>query len=231
MAFVGISEVLRTQVRSKIRNMSSAEKDTLGADPREGSGIDVNGNEDWFTRSVWQGKPELQTLVPDTWLAQVDMVGLYVDPEWDGDFKKLNERTKSSIYCGRMKFPTPIKLPPTYRGYIPDMVIGFLPGETMPEDIKRILDYMTKVKDIKQRWEKVEEKVGEFLIHCKSLNEGLKLWPDLKVYIPKEYLERVERKTSSRADKTTQAADILSTIDTDEIQAAAVIARLSGANV
>lgn len=231
MAFVGISEVLRSQVRSKIRDMAAAEKSTLGPDPREGNGVPSTGEEDWFIRSVWQGKPELRTLVPENWLVDVDMAGLYIDPEWDGDFKKVQERSKSAIYCGRIKFNTTIKMPPTYRGYIPDVIIGFLPGEELPADVKEVITYMTKAKDIKQRWEKVEEKVGEFLFHCKSLNEGLKLWPDLKVYIPKEYLERVERKTSSRSEKSTQAADILSTIDTNEIQAAAVIARLSGANV
>jgi len=59
----------------------------------------------------------------------------------------------------------------------------------------------------------------------------LKLWPDLKLYIPNEFIARVERKAAKAEKSESSAASILAGINTEEIHAAAVIARMSGANV
>jgi hypothetical protein len=62
---------------------------------------------------------------------------------------------------------------------------------------------------------------------CKSLNEALKLWPDVRIYIPKEFLERVERKV----ERTTNSggAEAIKKVDTDAAVSAAAIARMMGA--
>jgi hypothetical protein len=63
-----------------------------------------------------------------------------------------------------------------------------------------------------------------FLGKCKSLNEALKLWPGVKMYIPREYIERVERKV----ERKVREKEILEDTPVDTLTAAAIAARLSG---
>jgi len=51
------------------------------------------------------------------------------------------------------------------------------------------------------------------------------------VYIPSEFIDRVERKSAKGERTESTAAAFLATINTEEVQAAAVIARISGASI
>jgi hypothetical protein len=88
--------------------------------------------------------------------------------------------------------------------------------------------YRKKVAEVDARWDKVRTDVLKFLENCKSLNEAIKLWPDIRIYIPKQYIERVEKK-AERSVSTNSALDILKGIDTDGAVAAAIGARLASA--
>ena len=66
----------------------------------------------------------------------------------------------------------------------------------------------------------------KFLEACKSLNEGLKLWPDLKYYIPEQYLKKVAEKVEKKK-RPSEALDALKEIDVDQIVANAVMARMA----
>jgi len=94
-----------------------------------------------------------------------------------------------------------------------------------------IFEYAVKYKEIEKRWETVNNKVVAFLRACKSANEAIKLWPDVKVYFDAEDVKRLEVKTERSGSKDSAAAAALAGIDTGEIMSAAVIARLSGASV
>jgi hypothetical protein len=94
-----------------------------------------------------------------------------------------------------------------------------------------ILDYAFKLNEIDTRWEIVRHKVTEFLRACKSANEAIKLWPDVKTYFDVEDVKRLEVKHGRLGNKDSAAAEALAGIDTSEIMSAAVIARLSGAQV
>jgi hypothetical protein len=58
------------------------------------------------------------------------------------------------------------------------------------------------------------------------LNEALKLWPALALYISDNYINRVNE-NASRSKTVSKAADILASIKTDEITAAAVSVKLT----
>lgn len=77
---------------------------------------------------------------------------------------------------------------------------------------------------IHTKWEKVNVDIQAFLNKCKSLNEALRLWPALKMYVPEEYIERVETKVERRKRET----DIIETVDLEELTATAIAAKLSG---
>lgn len=77
---------------------------------------------------------------------------------------------------------------------------------------------------IHEKWQKVDNDIKAFLNKCKSLNEALRLWPALKMYVPTEYIERVEYKVERRKRET----EILESVDIGELTAAAIAAKLSG---
>ena len=79
---------------------------------------------------------------------------------------------------------------------------------------------------INAKWKAIKEQVKEFLHAAKSLNEALKLWPALALYINDQYINRVNSNTT-RSQTVSKAADILASIKTDEITAAAVSVKLT----
>jgi hypothetical protein len=93
---------------------------------------------------------------------------------------------------------------------------------------QEILDRLAEKEirtEIHERWGKVNSDIQVFLNKCKSLNEALRLWPALKMYVPEEYIERVETKVERRKRET----EIVESVDIGELTAAAIAAKLSGA--
>lgn len=77
---------------------------------------------------------------------------------------------------------------------------------------------------IHEKWHKVDTDIKAFLNKCKSLNEALRLWPALQLYVPQEYIDRVNHKIERRKRET----EIISTVDLEELTATAIAAKLSG---
>jgi hypothetical protein len=216
MAFVGITDQMCHEVRRKIRSMQNAEFDQLGDSPLES--IQLAGDEPWLMEKAWQGRTDLINTLPQDWLR---------NPEGMVDFNiHCGEVTLGSVRVRSIKFP----LPPMYGGNYPTVNITFT-EENLPETFNGLKDYRTKRAEVEERWEKVQKAVRSFLENCKSLNEAVKLWPDLRVYIPQDYIARLDKKSERKAKEESNAAAILASIDTNEIQAAAVIARMSGAKL
>lgn len=76
------------------------------------------------------------------------------------------------------------------------------------------------------KWKAIQTQVRQYLEASKSLNEALKLWPALALYISDNYINRVNE-NASRSKTVSKAADILASIKTDEITAAAVSIKLT----
>jgi hypothetical protein len=94
------------------------------------------------------------------------------------------------------------------------------------------VQYRLDKHQVASKWSQIKDKVITFFRSCKSVNEAIKLWPDVRMYIPTEYMERVERKAArGPGSGPSDAMSVLATMNLEEIQAAAVVARLSGAKV
>jgi len=85
-------------------------------------------------------------------------------------------------------------------------------------------------RECSKRWEKVKEQVTKFLGSCKSLNEAIKLWPDVRRYVPTEYLKRVDTKVEKAKTKSS-GADALAGMDMDMVNTSLVLARMAGASL
>lgn len=101
----------------------------------------------------------------------------------------------------------------------------------MPEDTPGRAEILQRwenelvVRSINERWSKITTDVIEFLDKCKSLNEAVKLFPTVRMYIHRQDLERLDRKV----ERPSQRKAIVLDVDTDGLTAAAIAAKLMAA--
>lgn len=82
-----------------------------------------------------------------------------------------------------------------------------------------------------ERWGGIADQVDKFLAACKSLNEALKLWPDVAAYVPKNYLDRVNSKSEKKRaedERQAKAVEALRAIDLEKIRTSETLVRLNG---
>jgi hypothetical protein len=224
MAYVAISRGLMTDVNNKIREMKHAEERSLSENPVEVYGRTATAKplESWLEAAIWENSLHLKPLLPPTWIAKLEKFDLVI---------RVQKEDGSTTGVGSYRFVakgTVYEMPPQYRNsYTPDIAVLVTPEMAATNPFfKDCFDYAVKRKEIEKRWDGVKTGVVDFLNKCKSLNQAIKLWPGIAHYIPKEYVERVEEKVERKA-REAEAQDSLKSIDTDAIEAAAVIARLS----
>ena len=92
-----------------------------------------------------------------------------------------------------------------------------------------IIAYNINRKEIAARWAAVQTQVSGFLNACKSLNEALKLWPDLRRYVGAEYLAKVAEKAEKPVKDQSAALARLAAMDMENIAVSNVLARMAGA--
>ena len=219
MAFVGISRDFMQRVNSKIDKMRRAELKTLGDEKPK---LHIHNTDPFFMNTYWGAHAPLYMQMPKDWVSHNETAylkfripGATREREMDNWFDFHAKPT------GSEGFPIPPRQP-TYEARECDPT-----NPIMAE----IVDYAVKMNEIDARWETVTKKVVGFLQACKSANEAIKLWPDVKIYFEAGDIERLEVKNVRAGSKESAAAVALAGIDTGEIMSAAVIARMSGAQV
>lgn len=230
MAFVGVSTHLSRDIRERIDRMRGAELDSAGANVN--SKFDYVGNESWLKPIFWDGRPDLEALLPAHWADKPERVDIYVKlvkHVANGQGKELLARGNFQI-----KVDEKATVAPCFKSnYRPEIVVEYESVDQAPVAMQPVLQYAVIRDGITNKWNDIREKVLNFVESCKSLNEALKLWPELRMYIPQEYLDRVDRKVTRNKSEDTpsKALEALAGLDTQEIQAAAVVARMHGAKL
>jgi hypothetical protein len=212
MAYVAISGNLINNVSHKIDNLKRAE---IKAIPEVSKHLQLHEAPEDLMLFVWGEHNHLRNVIPNEWTKTRESINLRVNwttPEGKEDYMIYHLEITKKIVC-----------PPDAGGY----------SHTVPVDesyhlVSEYVAYYKQVHDIEARWSKVEAQILQFLKGCKSLNEAIKLWPDVRIYIHSDDLARVDKKVE-RSASTNSALDILKSIDTDGAVAAAVGARLAGA--
>lgn len=100
-----------------------------------------------------------------------------------------------------------------------------VPYDICPE-VQGFFDKQSQAKKIQAKWSKVDDDVTKFLESTKSLNAALKAWPEVRTFIPKDYLERIDKK-AERSAAQTAAQNALAEIDREGAVAAATVAALA----
>lgn len=219
MAFVGISKDFMSRVERKIDNMRIAEAKTLG---QEKPKLHIANTDPFFMQTYWGEHTALYKQLPTEWLSHTESVSMkFRIPGATRTREMDNFFEFRAVVTGGTGFP------------IPPRTSMYDSKECDPTNpvMAELLTYATSMNDIEVRWETVKQKVVGFLQACKSANEAIKLWPEVTTYFDAADISRLEAKVTRAGSKDSAAAEALAGINTGEIMSAAVIARLSGAQV
>lgn len=212
MAYVAINPAFLSRVEAKIQSMCEAEIKTLGEMPIP----QLTDKSEFFLDNVWGEHKHLYALMPSEYKNNFGEWRIVI---------KLDEAQQFNVTLPTKHMKD--AYPPNYSWYNHREVDAN--PEKYPE-IVPLVEHLKARAEINVRWTNVDNKVIDFLKECKSLNEAIKLWPDLKVYIDEADMKRLDVK-HAKSDRASKAAEVLAGMDTDELMGAAVIARLSGAEV
>ena len=213
MAYVSISSDLRSAVRSNIHAMREMEREGIKK-PASICDQTVSGTDPAMEQLVWGIHYPLKAMMPKEWLKETESVNLRT--------KIIFANGASMKASVRVNFNPRMVTPPNTDRYGHDI--------DLPDNhplVPELVAYYTEMHSIEQRWSAVGTQIMDFLGACKSLNEAIKLWPDVRIYVPKGFLERVERKVERAVN--TGGAEAIKKVDTDAAVSAAAIARMMGA--
>jgi len=213
MAYVAISSQLKQDVASKISKLKDKETNTI----KRPAPLMFQTLPQDAMQLLWGDKLHLQSQMPVEWQRKMDAV------TFTYRFDHGSQRRLSAN--ARIDTSVAFYAPPNTNGYI---TIDSIKGNPY---ILPFYEYEMQVGDITGRWNKIRDEVNAFLTKCKSLNEALKLWPDLSHYIPKEYIDRVSKKSEKAQAKESEAMEFLKNMDTDGALAALVMSRMAEAGV
>ena len=217
MAFVAISQKLREDVRHQIRYKQNQE---LALIPKPTTHL-VQPDDPRVIERFWGEYAHLRDVVPQSWCSKIDSLQFTTKYEQvPGDPNTTGTMNVSVGIVGGQIWGAP-KCDTHY------------PRITVPADATEVVDHVTAAQQqhaVVTKWNKVATDVMAFLQSCKSLNEALKLWPDVRIYVPQNYIDKAEEKTQKAKAAESRAMEVLKQIDTDHAVSSAVMVRILEAN-
>ena len=136
---------------------------------------------------LWKEAPDLKDKMPEKWC-------------------KIEDSVQVSFYAPApsvgipIHFETPIedkiKLPPTYSRYGRDCVIGKSDATPLIKEwLAGIKDQEGSKRETKDMFDGIKEQLTSFMGKHASLNTAIKELPELEMYVPQEYLDRLAEET------------------------------------
>jgi hypothetical protein len=221
MATVNITKEFRERVQERIHGMHRKELATELPNLNKTHQIDANY---LYHYGSW-GKDYMHLVhqIPKDWLSKINDANISIKGTTDEGkptscsirFAGMNaiQRPREGYYSNVHSELTYLELVA-----LPDTVLGRAEALEAWEENKLVV-----VLDAK--WKKVEKDILEFLSKCKTLNEAVRLYPNVRLYINRDDLERLDRKI----ERFTERKKIVEEMATDELTAAAIAAKLMGA--
>jgi len=223
MATVKITKELTKRTEGIVNTMREKELLSLFLEKDfKVSGVDAS---DLYNRIAWgTDKMHLIKEMPDGWIRRVEVSDILVTDE-AGDDSGVLQLHSISLFDMRSAFIRPTA--ERFGGQIPKITVAEL--AEIPDHIIGVAELRQAVKNcearlsIRKRWEGVSTKVSEFLAKCSTLNEAVKIYPAVRMYIHVSDLERLDRKV----DKSAKSKEVIENIDFDALTAAAVASKIS----
>lgn len=223
MATVYITKELINRVEMRIDGMRRAERAS------DLPNIDKNFSVDasmLYNIGCWGAEHvHLKDVIPKDWL----QVATDADVAVRGTLEDGKE-IKTSIRFNGMKFAYQRPAKDYWSKSSSELTLEQL--RALPEDMLGRAELLQRWDDattefaINAKWAKVKTDIVEFLKKCKSLNEAVKLFPNVTMYIGHEDMERLNRKV----ERVSQRKAIVESYDTEGLTAVAIAAKLAEAS-
>lgn len=208
---------------------------------------------DIYNAIMWGDHTALISSIPPAWLTQqVDPCTLAVVAERNGSRKSALDTFATGLQGAALHDATRrVNLPSMKNAWVrPDArITGYhgpqcvifsdewtsrtdLPRLQGYEEISAILDQMAARMVAEKDWEAKSRKVNSFLGQFRSLNEAVKVWPEVKHFLPQGILDRLHNKDQKRSladERKARAEAVLQKFDEDsrmELTATAIGAKL-----
>lgn len=224
MAYVALSGEVKTSIRTTIKNLCNTELASLASLESFDNEVKANAEfKQWLVDSCWEPVADLR----DRLTPYNRKVNCSVEVQTQYESLGTQRTAKRSISVGELVLPCITALERNYYGNSKEFKLNV-------DDHNALLplrDLLIARDECSHRWSAVESQVMTFIEKCKSLNEAVKLWPDLRRYIDEDYIERLDKKVERSKSQSSAAADALKALDVDLVNSSVVLARMAGAKV
>jgi hypothetical protein len=216
MAYVAISNNLIESTQSNINKMRDKEKAAVTAPPDR---VSVSNKDANLELLVWGNHLHLRDQMPNEWKKTYNRVNARIQYEWaeghTGQFEFIFESVD------------PIEVPQcNENSYYGHNIIVPETSHLLPQQARAALEHQKFCRQTDAKWSDIKQQVSDFLRAAKSLNEALKLWPALSLYISDDYIDRVNN-NPKREKMASKAEEIMASISIDQLTAAAVASKLT----
>lgn len=213
---VGITQELKSDVSSRIRNFfrRKAYQLEFGCEVLSQT-YTMDREHPMLSKIIWGEHEHLLALMPAEWCKRLTS-------DFDLRVKtKVPGREVASSIRIKVRNRTELVAPPGFESFREHTI----PYDLCPET-KKYFDLSVREEEFEAKWQKIDNDVRNFLKSNKSLNAAIKAWPELRAYIPSDYLERVDKKPERKAQQE-KAAQTLAEIDREGAVAAATLVTLA----
>lgn len=224
MAYVSISKDLTDSIRSTIHGLRDAELNSMAS--LEKFDEAVRTNTDFHT-----------TIVNNLWAEELDLrerltkhnrtLDVHLEIKAFYDTAAGTRSINRTIVLSKLAVPCFVKFKQSWG----DAYLQLHVDAADYEVLAPLRDILVARDECIQRWAAVEKQVLAFIEKCKSLNEAVKLWPDLRRYVNREYTGRLDKKVERTRPEQSEAAAALKALDVDLVNSSVVLARMAGAKV
>lgn len=186
MAYVKVTDKLKDDIRSKISRMADKQVKLLGEDnlsyeEHKAVAADVES-------FAWKDAPHLKDQMPKKWTNEAS--AFFVELQ--------NESPERILINVELEDSHAINLPPRFEVGKYSWNKVSLPAEFQSEPTRavfvKILEHRKRAAETNRRFADIQDQILSFLSAHKSLNAALRELPEIQMYVPDEYMERVNRK-------------------------------------
>jgi hypothetical protein len=171
---------------------------------------------------LWKEAPDLMDKMPEKWCKMEDSVQVIFQYEPPSNSTNIQFEVSNE---------DKLKLPPTYSRYGRDCVIGKSDATPLIKEwLAGIKDEDSAKRETKDMFDGIKEQLTSFMGKHASLNTALKEMPELKLYVPDIYLEKIEMKVERTAPKPKALTDDDVEVDVEALTRAAIAHRITSAN-
>ena len=218
MATVKITQDLLSRTRKVIDRMSENEVKTFA--PTYDQDVRADASHLYHLCTWGEENVPLVNQIPREWLSPIESATVYV--ECEGYESPLMVHVSGLSRAFRR--PHPDRWGGNIAPKCTEQFLQDLPAHmTGRDEILKQVDVAKTAHAIRSKWKKIAEDIESFLDTCSTLNEAIKLFPNIRMYINRDDLERHDRKV----ERSVKRKEIVENLDMDSLTAAAVASRLS----